>query len=175
MRVSRSFVVMAGFVVLFFLSSACAKPPEMKPLPAHPFPTWVDELESGQTNAESIRMRFGDPFEIQQNVLGEKVWRYVYREIRWPKDDPMRPVVGADGRVGPSKSPTPSRFGKSLRATWNWIDGFFFFPPRQNRPPRMRRLPATVHHLELVFSTEGTLNRFIYAPEVGSARVTALR
>lgn len=149
----------------------CATTDGEEPLPAHPFPSWVGQLESGSTPASSVRQRFGAPDEIEQSARGGEIWRYTFREVHWPEEDPMRPVVGADGTVGPREPSTWNRIGKSFRRAGAFMDWLFFYPPRQPRPPRTRRLPATVHELELVFELDGTLRRFHYVPAPGTARV----
>ena len=162
-------LVVFGWVAV--LAAACAKPVVVEPLPLHPFPSWVSTLESGQTELEEVRERFGPPDEIEASVRGGTIWRYAFKEIDWPQDDPMRPVVAADGSVGPRTPSGFSRVGHGFRTAWLWIDRAIFFPPRQTRPPRTRRLPATVHHLELFFGVGGKLHRFRYTPTQGLASV----
>lgn len=157
--------VLPGFLLAGVL--ACAQPGVEDPaLPAHPFPRWVSELESGQT-VEAVRDRFGPPDEIEMNARGERVWRYAFTEIEWPADDPDRPVVSEDGGAGPPAPSAFARIGDGFRAVGLWIDGAFFFPPRQPRPPARRSLPATIHRLEVVFGADGTLRRVHYRPERG--------
>ena len=151
---------------------ACATPEPPAPLPAHPFPSWVSELEAGRTGSDAVRARFGSPDEIEQSVRGGMVWRYVFREIDWPDDDPLRPVVAADGSLrSPETSSRLDAFRAGMRRVGGWFDRTFYYPPRQPRAPRTRRLPATVHQLEVVFGRDGTLSGYRYTPARGFARV----
>jgi len=167
-----SLLVLLGVLALSAL--ACAKPVKEEPLPAHPYPRWVGELESGQTRIEEVLTRFGEPNEIEQGPRGEKIWRYVFREISWPENDPMRPVVAADGTIAQRERSSFGRFADWLGGVTYWVDKAMFFPPRQDRPPRTRRLPATVHQLEVVFGLDGTLRRFRYLPHSGYASVAVI-
>ena len=153
---------------------SCAKAPQEGPLPIHPYPHWVDELESGQTRIEDVQARFGEPTEVEYGPRGEKVWRYVFREVAWPADDPMRPVVAADGTVQPRKRSAFGRFADWLGGVTFWVERAIYFPPRQDRPPRTRRLPATIHQLEVVFGSSGTLRRYQYRSQPGFANVAAI-
>jgi hypothetical protein len=112
---------------------------------------------------------------IRQTVHGEKVWRYVFHEIVWPDDDPLRPVVSSDGTLRKKTLSPLAKLGVGIGVVTNWIDGAMYFPPRQERPPRTRPLPATVHDLEVVFDVSGVLRRFEYAPSAGTARVVVKR
>lgn len=169
MKKSVSLLILFGLLVLSAL--ACAKPVEEPPLPAHPYPRWVNALESGKTQLEDVQTRFGEPNEVEQGPRGEKIWRYVYREIAWPDKDPMRPVVAADGSIHDREPTAVGRFAKRVAVVTDWFDRAMYFPPRQDRLPRKRRLPATVHQLEVVFGSDGTLRRFRYSPQPGYASV----
>lgn len=164
---------MVGFFAIPLLG--CAKPAELRPIPAHPFSRWVESLDAGQTQLEDVRSQFGEPDVIRQTVQGEKIWRYVFREIAWPDDDPMRPIVSSDGTLR-KKTPSPLALLRAgIGVMTNWIGSAVYFPARQERPPRTRPLPATVHQLEVVFDESGVLRRFEYAPSDGSARVLMKR
>ena len=164
--------VLCGLLVLS--GFACAKPVPPEPLPVHPFARWVHELESGATSLDQVRARFGEPNEIEQGPRRERIWRYVFREITWPDDDPMRPVVAADGTIRNREPSSFDHFADRADRVFDWIDKAMFFPPRQDRPPRTRPLPATVHHLEVVFGFEGTLRRYRYSPRAGTASVPVI-
>lgn len=146
---------------------------EEQALPADPFPRWVGELETGETRIDEVADRFGEPVEREATPRGRVIWRYAYAEIHWPENDPMRPVVSADGVVGPREPTFFERFGKAWFATFAWIDWAFYYPPRQPRPPRQRGLPATIHSLELTFGHDGKLERYRYSPFEGTVRVPA--
>ncbi len=167
-----SSLIFFGFLSLSVL--ACAKSPEEEPLPVHPFPRWVEELESGRTRAEDIRMRFGEPTKIEQDPRGEKTWRYVFHEIAWPAKDPMRPVVAADGTIQERERSAFGRFVDWLGGVTYWVDRAMYFPPLQDRAARTRRLPATVHQLEVVFDPDGTLRRYRYRSQSGYANVALI-
>lgn len=92
---------------------------ENRPIPEHPFPRWVEEFKAGQTEIEDIRSQFGEPDVIRQTVQGEKVWRYVFREIVWPDDDSQRPVVSSDGTLR-KKTPSPlAQLGAAIGVVTN--------------------------------------------------------
>jgi hypothetical protein len=144
---------------IFFLSSAfslgCApRPGDLEPLPRHPFPKWVQKLETGKSDQTSVRERFGEPDVVEQTVMGGRVWRYRFAEVQWPDTDPDRPDVG-----------------DSIASFGEWLDWLMFYPPKQPRPATARWLPATIHDLELDFDLEGRLVRYRYAPEPGRAPI----
>lgn len=87
----------------------------------------------------------------------------------------MRPTVSSDGTVQKKTSSPLAQLGARIGVVTSWIDGALRFPPRQDRPPRTRPLPATVHKLEVVFDENGVLRRFEYAPTAGYARVVVKR
>jgi len=161
-----------GLVVAWALVG-CAHAPEEEPLalPVDPFPRWVAALQKGETRAEEVKARFGTPLERTPSPRGGWIWRYAHAEIHWPDADPMRPVVSAEGEWGPPEPGFWARIGRAYRRTLGWIDRAFYFPPRQSRPPRRRRLPATIHALELHFGLEGTLRAVRYLPHEGMAHV----
>ena len=113
----RSFVV---FGIAAMLASACATPAQEHSLPAHPFARWVTELETGRSKMHDILDRFGSPDEIEESVRGGAIWRYAFSEIDWPKDDPLRPVVAADGTLGPRAPSTWARIGHGFRTAGRW-------------------------------------------------------
>ena len=163
--------VFCGFALSLMLG--CAKPGiEAQALPAHPFPRWVNELQADRTGMEEVRERFGPPDAIEMRGRGDRVWRYAFAEIEWPLEDPDRPVVSADGTIGPREPTAFERIGDGIRAAGLWIDGMIFFPPRQERSAGSRPLPATIHRLEIVFGSDGTLRRYRYRPEKGVGRVS---
>ncbi len=140
-------------------------------MPAHPFPRWVLELESGVSTLASVRTRFGEPLEIESRPRGGVVIRYAFPEVHWPADDPMRPEISAEGLPVAASPSAWKRFRQALSRFGSWFDATFYYPARQPRPPRQRLLPATVHELEVVFDAQGLLERFDYATHAGSARV----
>jgi hypothetical protein len=161
---------------IFFLSSAfslgCApRPGDLEPLPRHPFPKWVQKLETGKSDQTSVRERFGEPDVVEQTVMGGRVWRYRFAEVQWPDTDPDRPVVGANGRVVPRPNTKLEDVGDSIASFGEWLDWLMFYPPKQPRPATARWLPATIHDLELDFDLEGRLVRYRYAPEPGRAPI----
>jgi hypothetical protein len=68
-----------------------------------------------------------------------------------------------------------SRFAKGVEVVTSWLDRAMYFPPRQDRPARTRRLPATVHRLEVVFGLDGMLAHPQYQPIEGFGRAQAIR
>ncbi|HPG24303.1 MAG: hypothetical protein H6748_10340 [Spirochaetaceae bacterium] len=163
-----------GALAIAFLGCAASGEPE-RPLPAHPFPGWVRQLETGRTRMDEVEARFGRPDEIESGVRGGTIWRYAFREVHWPADDPARPIVASDGRLArPAPGPL-DRAGRGLRRVGDWLDWLLFYPPRQPRPPRSRALPATVHDLELRFGIDGALAELQYRPHPGRAWVPAPR
>ena len=161
-----------ALLVAMICGVGCApRPAELEPLPRHPFPKWVGKLETGQSDQASVRERFGEPDERLETPLGGRVWRYRFAEVRWPDDDPDRPVVGANGKVVPRPNTKLEDVGESIAAFGEWLDWLMFYPPKQPRPVAPRWLPATIHALELEFDLEGRLVRYHYAPEPGRAPV----
>lgn len=159
---------------LLFFAVACApRPGELEPLPRHPFPRWVSALEVGASDVESVTGRFGAPDEVEQSVHGGLIFRYRFAEVRWPDDDPDRPVVGAKGTLRPRPNTALEDVGDSISEFGGWLDWLMFYPPKQPRPARKRWLPATVHDLELQFDLAGKLARFRYAPQEGRAPIPA--
>ena len=154
-----------GLVTL--TSVACAKPAAEELIPGHPFSRWVSELEPGKTEIEAIRERFGPPDEISQSVRGDTIWRYAYREIDWPAGDSMRPVVSSNAPKPSAGAEFLAGVGRGFLSARRWIDGYIYFPPRQDRGPRSRRLPATIHSLQVEIGPDDTLTRFHYAPKAG--------
>ena len=47
------------------LAGCATRPGGVEPLPWHPFPRWVGELEVGKSDAASVRERFGEPDAIE--------------------------------------------------------------------------------------------------------------
>ncbi|MEZ4332949.1 MAG: hypothetical protein R3F35_14400 [Myxococcota bacterium] len=147
-------------------------PGELEPLPRHPFPRWVEQLEVGSSDAEIVRARFGEPHAVEQSVTGGAIHRYRFAEIHWPDDDPDRPVVGARGHLEPRPRTKREDIGASIAAFGRWLDWLMFYPPRQPRPAAPRYLPATIHHLEVRFDLEGRLVAYAYRSEPGRAPAT---
>ena len=163
----------AALVLICLLGAGCASLEEPPPLPAHPFPRWVSQLETGSTQAEEIEARFGSPDSVEESVRGGVTWRYAFSEIEWPDDDPLRPSVASDGSLVP---PKPSAFHKASRFLGkglSFFDRMVSYPASQPRKIRKRRLPATIHQLEVRFRPDGTLRHFVYAPVDGDALVSA--
>lgn len=172
MQASARRMIAVGAVALGVLSAACApRPGELEPLPRHPFPRWVSKLELGASDVESVRRRFGEPDEVESGVRGGLSYRYRFAEIRWPDADPDRPVVGANGRVGPRPNSKLDDVGDTLVEVGDWLDWLMFYPPKQPRPAARRWLPATIHFLELDFDPAGKLVHYRYLPEEGRAPV----
>lgn len=166
--------LMIGFAVLTIWVAGCASEPKpLEPLPTHPFPQWVSELEVGKSDIASVTRRFGEPDDSEQSVRGGMIYRYRYAEVRWPDDDPDRPVVGASGKLERRPETRLQKVGNPITAFGRWLDWLMFYPPKQPRPERQRWLPATVHDLELQFDLEGKLSRYRYAPERGRAPIPA--
>ena len=161
-------VIVAGSI----LSLGCAPGPgELEPLPRHPFPRWVSKLDLGESDIGSVQERFGEPDEVEQSVRGGLVFRYRFAEVRWPADDPDRPVVGANGKPGPRTKSDFEDIGDTIAGFGEWLDWLMFYPPKQPRPVAPRWLPATIHDLELDFDLEGKLVRYRYVPQEGRAPV----
>ncbi|MFO0691708.1 MAG: hypothetical protein U0900_23635 [Myxococcota bacterium] len=163
--------VALGLGVVLALAGCATRPGDVEPLPQHPFPRWVGELEVGKSDAGSVRERFGEPDAIEQSVRGGLVYRYRFAETHWPDDDPDRPVVGADGKLWRRPNTKAEDVGAEISAFGEWLDWLLFYPPKQSRPPRRRSLPATIHDLELAFDLEGKLVRYRYAPREGLAPI----
>jgi hypothetical protein len=160
-------------VLLLLLTAGCAPlPGSLEPLPRHPFARWVEKLEPGTTDRAGVEQRFGEPDSVEQSVRGGLVYRYRFAEVAWPDDDPDRPVVGANGKVGPRPNTKLEDVGDSISAVGDWLDWLMFYPPKQPRPVARRWLPATIHDLELAFDPEGRLVRYRYTPEPGRAPIT---
>lgn len=170
-RVVRRLIVLGALTM--FAAGCASDPKPLEPLPRHPFPQWVSELEVGKSDIESVTHRFGEPDGIEQSVRGGLIYRYRFAEVRWPDDDPDRPVVGANGTLERRPDTKLETMGNPITAFGRWLDWLMFYPPKQPRPPRQRWLPATVHDLELQFDLEGKLARFRYAPEPGRAPIPA--
>jgi hypothetical protein len=170
----RRRVVLA--LLLVGVALGCAKEPEvLEPLPRHPFPRWVEKLEVGQSDVESVTKRFGPPDELEQSVYGGVYYRYRYAEPMWPDDDPDRPIVGANGRLERRPKTRADDVDDRIHGVGDWLDWLLFYPPRQPRPAAKRWIPATIHDLELQFDPDGKLARFRYAPEDGRTAITASR
>ncbi len=170
-RVARTLVALGA--LMMFAAGCASDPKPLEPLPRHPFPQWVSELEVGKSDLESVTHRFGEPDGIEQSVRGGLIYRYHFAEVRWPDDDPDRPVVGANGVLERRPDTKLQKMGNPITAFGRWLDWLMFYPPKQPRPARQRWLPATVHDLELQFDLEGKLARFRYAPEAGRAPIPA--
>lgn len=164
-----------GFALLLLVLGCALPPSELEPLPRHPFPRWVQKLETGPgetaSDTASVRKRFGEPDEQLQMPTGGRIWRYRFAEVRWPDDDPDRPVVAANGKPGPRPTTALDDVGYALTRFGAWLDWLMFYPPKQPRPASPRWLPATIHALELEFDLEGRLARYHYATEPGRAPV----
>ena len=154
-------------LLLAFAGCMAATPPPDQDvaLPRHPFPHWVGELEAGETEIDRVRARFGDPAEIEVLGPGTIRWRYAYSEVHWSSDDPDRPEIAEDGTLRPRVPGRWDRVKAGARATGRFIDRTFVYPAPRVRQPAARSLPATVHHLELAFDTDGKLLRYRYAPQ----------
>ena len=172
-RPAAAAMLIALGALAVFAAGCASEPKELEPLPRHPFARWVSELDVGTSDIESVTGRFGQPDEIEQSVRGGLVYRYRFAEVRWPDDDPDRPVVGADGTLERRPETNLQKVGNPITAFGRWLDWLMFYPPKQPRPARQRWLPATVHDLELQFDLEGKLARFRYAPEEGRAPIPA--
>jgi hypothetical protein len=160
---------LAALVVLALAVGCAPRPGDLEPLPRHPFPRWVEKLEIGKSDRDSVRGRFGDPDSVEQSVRGGLVYRYRFAEIMWPDADPDRPVVAANGEVVPRSNTKLQDLGDSVAEVGSWLDWLMFYPPKQPRPIGPRWLPATIHELEVSFDLEGRLVRYRYTPQVGRA------
>lgn len=159
-------------LALLALAGACAKSPDAsQPLPRHPFPRWVSELATDQTSLQEVHLLFGEPKEIEQTRSGKMIWRYAYSEIHFAPSDPDRPRVAADGTRHPRRESVFTRASGALLDFGRFFDRLVSYPPTQPRRPAARRLPATVHDLELVFSPEGRVERYRYAPRAAFVQV----
>ena len=161
-----------GIAILLVLASfGCATSGADGDVPAHPFPRWVAALEPGVTGLEEIEAIFGRPAESEESVRGGLRWRYAFAEIHWAADDPDRPAVAADGQPIEKEETWVDRAEVGLAKTGRFLDALLFYPPRQLRGPRTRSLDATVHVLEVRFTTEGLLDDYRYAPRRERVRV----
>lgn len=169
----RSLAVLVAGVAAFLQAACASHPGELEPLPRHPFARWVEQLEAGRSDVESVRERFGEPDSVEQSAAGGTVHRYRFAEIHWPDDDPDRPVVGADGRLEPRPKTKLQQVGASIASFGRWLDWLMFYPPEQPRPAPRRTLPATIHDLKLFFDLDGRLVAWRYSAEAGRAPVPA--
>lgn len=167
----------AAVLLLLWLAIGCAAPgsPASGPLPSHPFPRWVTELERGVTALEEVQLRFGDPVAVEGSDAVGLVWRFATEEVHWPADDPDRPALAANGLPVVREKAWNDRAAEELRAFGLAFESLFVYPARRRPVKTYRTLPSTVHELELVFSDEGLLERFRYAPRADVARVPTLR
>lgn len=159
------------FAAWIAVAGCATRPGDVEPLPQHPFPRWVSELEVGKSDVASVRERFGEPDAVEQSVRGGTIYRYQFAETRWPDDDPDRPVVGADGKLWRRPNTKAEDVGAEIAAVGDWLDWLMFYPPKQPRPATRRWLPATIHDLELGFDLEGKLVRYRYTPKDGRAPI----
>lgn len=160
-----------GSLVVSGSGCATSKGGEPEAVPAHPFPRWVARLESGVTGVDDVTALFGDPASIEQRVRGGLTWRYAYAEVHWAVDDPDRPAVAADGTPAEAEETWVDVAAEGLVSTGRFLDGLLFYPPRQPRGPRMRTMNATIHDLELRFTTEDVLEHYRYVPRNGRVRI----
>ena len=166
---SRIWIGLAVSVAAALLGCA---PKTVEPLPAHPFPSWVAQLETGRTEVDAVLARFGEPDTSEESVRGGTVWHYRFPEIHWADDDPMRPEVAADGSLRPPEPSWWAPIGEGFARVDRFLDRLLHYPPTQPRPPRRRPLPATIHTLELHFAPDGVLKRVRYTPEWGETWVS---
>lgn len=123
------------------------------------------------TGIAEVTGLFGDPASVEQRVRGGLIWRYAYAEVHWAVDDPDRPAVAADGTPAEAEETWVDVAAEGLASTGRFLDGLLFYPPRQPRGPRMRTMNATIHDLELRFTTEGVLEHYRYVPRNGQVRI----
>lgn len=170
---SHAHPLLAALLAVVVLSLGCAKTgsDEAGEVPAHPFPRWVSQLETGVTGIDEVTSLFGDPRKIEQSVRGGLRWQYTYAEVLWAPDDPSRPAVGADGRPIEAEETWVDRTAEGFAATGRFLDGLLFYPGRQPRGPRTRMMDATIHELELRFSVAGVLEDYRYTPRRDRIRV----
>ncbi|MEM9175406.1 MAG: hypothetical protein AAGC67_09230 [Myxococcota bacterium] len=166
-------IVLACAIGLALATIGCATTGagETDAVPAHPFPRWVAHLEPGVTDIAEIESIFGAPAETRESVRGGLRWRYAYAEVHWDADDPDRPPVAADGTPIEREPTWVDHTREAFDRTGRFLDRLLFYPGRQPRGPRTRAMDATIHDLELRFTTEGVLADYLYAPRRQRLRV----
>ena len=170
----RTTCLMLALLALPIALAGCSQkaPEEAQALPSHPFPRWVSQLEIGVTPRESVRALFGEPDVIERHGPSSRTWTYSYSEIHWTRDDPDRPQIAADGQ--PILDAPPGfgeRIGDAFASFGHAFERLLYYPGPRVPTPRLRTLPATRHHLELVFDEQDLLTRYLYAPRPDLVRV----
>ena len=170
---SRALPLLIGLGALVAGGLGCAAkgPGEPETIPAHPFPRWVSHLEAGVTGIDEVAAVFGSPAQVEERTRGGLHWRYAYAEVHWAPDDPDRPAVAADGRPIREEETWVDVAVENLERTGRFLDGLLFYPARQPRGVRTRMMSATIHDLELRFTTKGVLEHYRYSPRRGRVRV----
>ena len=157
--------------VLSVAGCATGGPDPDEVVPAHPFPRWVNHLETGVTGIGEVEAVFGNPSEIEQAARGGLYWRYSYAEIHWAPDDPDRPAVAADGQPMEVEPSWVDQTIEGFSKTGRFVEDLLYYPPRQPRGPRSKAVDATIHALELRFTTDGVLDHFRYTPRKERIRI----
>ena len=131
----------------------------------------MSHLETGKTDVDEVFVVFGEPSGIEERQAAGTIWRYAHPEIHWEADDPTRPDVASDGTPVPYEPSFAEGSAKRFNRAVRFVDRLAFYPPTREREPASRRLPATIHELELYFGPEGTLRRYRSTPTPGFERV----